>query len=79
MPKGAPGASRACVQRLKRADAILHAGDLVRIEVLRALEAFGPPVHAVHGNDVDDGGCGPCPLHHPSGRARRRADGRDDP
>jgi hypothetical protein len=54
MPKGGRALPEACVQRLKRADVILHAGDLVRIEVLRALEAFGPPVYAVHGN-VDDG------------------------
>jgi putative phosphoesterase len=43
----------ACVQRLRAADAILHAGDFMALSVLRELEALGPPVHAVHGN-VDD-------------------------
>ncbi len=42
------------MELLRGADAILHAGDLMRIEVLRDLQALGPPVHAVHGN-VDDG------------------------
>jgi putative phosphoesterase len=32
---------------------IVHAGDLMRLSVLRELEAIGPPVIAVHGN-VDD-------------------------
>ena len=32
------------------ADAILHAGDLMELEVLEALQALGPPVHAVRGN-----------------------------
>lgn len=53
MPKGGRVLPDACVERLKAADAILHAGDLVRLDVLRLLESFGPPVHAVHGN-VDD-------------------------
>ena len=38
--------------RLKAADLIVHAGDLMRLSVLRELEAYGP-VAAVHGN-VDD-------------------------
>ena len=40
----------ACVERLRAADAILHAGDLMELEVLHALQALGPPVHAVRGN-----------------------------
>jgi putative phosphoesterase len=40
----------ACVERLRAADAILHAGDFVEGEVLDALQALGPPVHAVQGN-----------------------------
>jgi uncharacterized protein len=40
----------ACVERLEAADAIVHAGDLMELEVLRALQALGPPVHAVRGN-----------------------------
>ena len=53
MPKGPRRLPEACVERLRAADAILHAGDLMRLEVLRELEALGPPVHAIHGN-VDD-------------------------
>ena len=53
MPKGPRRLPDACVERLRAADVILHAGDRSRIEVLRELEALGPPVHAVHGN-VDD-------------------------
>jgi putative phosphoesterase len=40
----------ACLARLRAADLILHAGDLVAEEVLAMLEALGPPVAAVHGN-----------------------------
>jgi uncharacterized protein len=53
MPKGARRLPDACVERLRAADAILHAGDLVAAEVLEMLESIGPPVHAVHGN-VDE-------------------------
>ena len=50
LPRGGRSLPGACVERLQAADAILHAGDFVTLEVLRALEALGPPVHAVHGN-----------------------------
>lgn len=53
LPKGDRALPRQCMDRLQAADAILHAGDLVTLGVLRMLEALGPPVHAVHGN-VDD-------------------------
>jgi putative phosphoesterase len=53
MPKGARALPEACLERLLAADAILHAGDLVAVEVLELLEGLGPPVHAVHGN-VDE-------------------------
>jgi uncharacterized protein len=53
MPKGARALPAACFERLRAADAILHAGDLVAVEVLELLESLGPPVHAVHGN-VDE-------------------------
>jgi uncharacterized protein len=54
MPKGSRTLPEACVARLREADLILHAGDLVRTEVLDALEALGPPVHAISGNVDDD-------------------------
>jgi putative phosphoesterase len=53
MPKGGRTLPEACLARLRAADAILHAGDLIATEVLDLLESLGPPVHAVHGN-VDE-------------------------
>jgi uncharacterized protein len=53
MPRGPRALPARCVEELRAADAILHAGDFMRVEVLRMLEALGPPVHGVHGN-VDD-------------------------
>jgi len=50
MPRGN---RRLPVEHLVGADAILHAGDLMERSVLEALQALGPPVHAVRGN-VDD-------------------------
>jgi putative phosphoesterase len=40
----------ACLERLRAADLVLHAGDLSSAGDLADLEALGPPVHAVHGN-----------------------------
>jgi putative phosphoesterase len=50
LPKGTRRMPDACVERLRSADAILHAGDLFELSVLRELESLGPPVHAVRGN-----------------------------
>ena len=47
MPRGA---RRMPVERLRAADAILHAGDFMELGVLHELEALGRPVHAVRGN-----------------------------
>ena len=52
LPRGARRLPEACVDRLRAADLILHAGDLVRLPVLRELESYGPVI-AVCGN-VDD-------------------------
>jgi hypothetical protein len=54
LPRGDRALPEACVARLRAADLILHAGDLVDMSVLEMLEALGPPVAAVHGN-VDRG------------------------
>jgi uncharacterized protein len=54
MPRGNRSLPAACVAELRAADAILHAGDFMRVEVLRALEALGPPVHGIHGNVDED-------------------------
>jgi len=53
MPRGDRALSEPCLAGLRAADAILHAGDLIAVEVLELLESLGPPVHAVHGN-VDE-------------------------
>ena len=53
MPRGDRRLPDACLERLSAADAIIHAGDLLTLEVLAQLQALGPPVTAVHGN-VDD-------------------------
>lgn len=50
LPRGSRRLPDACVERLRTADAILHAGDIATPEVLAAIEALGPPVHAVLGN-----------------------------
>jgi putative phosphoesterase len=50
MPKGMRRLPDACVERLRGADAILHAGDFFELSTLRLLEAIGPPVHGVAGN-----------------------------
>jgi uncharacterized protein len=52
MPRGARRLPDGCVAWLRRAELIVHAGDLVRLEVLRQLESYGRVV-AVRGN-VDD-------------------------
>lgn len=50
LPRGTRALPAACVEELERADAILHAGDLMELSVLATLDAIGPPVHAVRGN-----------------------------
>jgi uncharacterized protein len=50
MPRGGRRLPESCVERLRAADLILHAGDIVTADVLAEIEALGPPVHAVHGN-----------------------------
>jgi putative phosphoesterase len=52
MPKGGRRLPDACVARLGSADLIIHAGDLIGLEVLNDLRRYAP-VRAVHGN-VDD-------------------------
>ena len=50
MPRGGRRLPDACVERIASADLLLHAGDFSTVEVLRELEAIGPPVVGVHGN-----------------------------
>src|SRR5215210_7366777 len=50
LPRGARRLPDACVERIAAADLLLHVGDFSTLEVLRELEAIGPPVVGVHGN-----------------------------
>jgi putative phosphoesterase len=50
LPRGARRLPEACVERIAGADLLLHAGDFSTADVLRELEAIGPPVAGVHGN-----------------------------
>jgi uncharacterized protein len=53
MPRGARRLPDACVERLRSADLVLHAGDIVTARFLDELRALGRPVEAVCGN-VDE-------------------------
>jgi len=55
LPRGRRRLPDPCLERLRDAEIILHAGDLMTEGVLAELEAVGPPVLAVHGN-VDTAG-----------------------
>ena len=50
LPRGTRALPPACVEHLRAADLILHAGDFMELSVLEELEAIGPPVHGVRGN-----------------------------
>jgi uncharacterized protein len=53
IPRGRRTLPPRCVERLRAADLILHAGDLTSVAFLEDLRALGPPVEAVVGN-VDE-------------------------
>ena len=50
LPKGARRLPDECVERIRAADLLIHAGDISTPEVLAEIETLGPPVVAVHGN-----------------------------
>jgi len=50
IPRGSRRLPEACVERLRQADLILHAGDLTSSSFLAELRTLGPPVEAVRGN-----------------------------
>jgi putative phosphoesterase len=52
LPRGSRALPDACVQRLKAADLIVHAGDFSALEVLEELRALGPVI-GVYGNTDD--------------------------
>jgi putative phosphoesterase len=54
LPRGRRAIPEACIERLRAADVIVHAGDFTAAAVLDELEALGPPVVAVRGNGDDD-------------------------
>jgi putative phosphoesterase len=39
-----------CVEQIRAADLLVHAGDIMSIEALAEFEAIGPPVRAITGN-----------------------------
>ena len=47
IPRGSRRLPDACVQQIRAADLVLHAGDLVSAGFLEELAALGPPVEAV--------------------------------
>ena len=53
LPRGSRRLPDRCVELLRGAELILHAGDISSVAALAELRAIGPPVHAVHGN-VDE-------------------------
>jgi putative phosphoesterase len=53
MPKGNRALPEACVERVREAEAVIHAGDFFAASVLAELRALNPVVLAVHGN-VDE-------------------------
>jgi len=50
LPRGNRRLPERCVELLRSADMIVHAGDVSTVETLDAMRALGPPLHAVHGN-----------------------------
>jgi putative phosphoesterase len=73
LPRGARRLPEACTSWIRRADLLLHAGDIATLGVLRELEAIGPPVRAVLGNvDRDPALCAALPEAAlvPAGDAR---------
>ena len=53
LPRGERRLPQACLEHIREADLLLHAGDFMTMAVYRELEAIGPPLEAVYGN-VDD-------------------------
>jgi putative phosphoesterase len=53
LPKGARRLPELCSKWIAMADALIHAGDIATVGVLREFEAMCPEVHAIHGN-VDE-------------------------
>jgi uncharacterized protein len=50
LPRGSRRLPDACVELLRRAELVLHTGDVTTLEALAALEELGAPVRGVQGN-----------------------------
>ena len=50
LPRGARRIPDMCLERMRAADLILHAGDFTTADVVKELRALGPPLAGVHGN-----------------------------
>lgn len=50
LPRGSRRLPDECVERLRAAELILHAGDFVSVDFLAELGRLGPTVRGVHGN-----------------------------
>jgi len=50
LPRGSRRLTGACLERLRSADLILHAGDITTVHTFGQLKKLGPEVHAVAGN-----------------------------
>ena len=50
LPRGTRRLPDECVERIRAADLLIHAGDISTPEVLGELAELGPPVTAVYGN-----------------------------
>lgn len=50
LPRGRRRLPADCVERIRTADLVLHAGDVATADVLAEIAAIGPPLHAVAGN-----------------------------
>jgi putative phosphoesterase len=53
MPRGARRLPERCVELVREAEAVVHAGDFYALAALEQVEALNPRLHAVHGN-VDE-------------------------
>ena len=50
MPRGRRALPERCVELIRSADLVLHAGDVSTADVLAEIDRIGPPVAAVQGN-----------------------------
>lgn len=50
LPRGRRRLPETCVEAIRSADLLLHAGDIATVSALAELAALGPPIKAVHGN-----------------------------